>query len=294
MARTPDITPIWYNRGYMIVLRIAWRVIIFLLVIAGAYVTTFLFIPYLDRRLNIFPAALLGYAFFAYFVLPLILRLWRVVFRPNHIPRYCITPDGWPADPVNIAIVARSEKHLIKAMQSAGWYKADKGSLRNWLRELKSIIFATPYPTAPFSSFYLFGRKFDIGFQIPTGRNNSPRHRHHVRLWQLIYQPETDKNNDFAYWLKRLKSFFGRRKTVWIGAAIRDIHLAGVRWRNLQITHHSGDHIGDRDLIINSLQEAGYVKKVYSVKDGEPFKMRTQNIARPLIVDGNVKVVELR
>jgi len=271
-----------------------WRILTLVFVVGAAYVTVFYVFPYFGRQVPWFLAVFLAYAVLAYILLPLVLRFWRVVFKPNHIPRYCVTPDGWPADPINIAIVARSKAQLTRAMRGAGWYKADKGSPKNWLREAASILFTVPYPTAPFSAFYLFGRKFDIGFQIPTGRNRSVRHRHHVRFWQLIEKPHEDTNNDFAYWLSRLGHLFRRDRTIWIGAAIRDITPVGMRWRNLTITHHSGDHTGDRDLIIDTLTEAGYVKKVYDIKDGEPFKMRTQNISKPLIVDGNIKVIELK
>jgi hypothetical protein len=38
----------------------------------------------------------------------------------------------------------------------------------------------SPYPTAPFSTLYLFGRGQDIGFQKAI--DDSPRKRHHIRI----------------------------------------------------------------------------------------------------------------
>jgi len=275
--------------------RTIWRLLVLGLVIGLAYVSTFILLPFLDKNLPIFPALFVLWFLVAYVGIPVIIRVWRLVFKPNHIPRYVTTPDGWPADPVNIAIVAKNKRQLIKSMRDAGWYTADRSTVKNLLHEAYSIVFAKPYPTAPFSALYLFGRKFDIGFQIPYGRNGSARHRHHVRFWQLIEKPHIDKGDHFTYWLERVRRFFGRKRTVWIGAAIDDTAPTGVRWRNLQITHqNSPEHTKERDLIITTLKEAGLVKRVNTIRDGEPFKMRSQNIGRTFIVDGNIKVVELK
>ena len=278
----------------MRLLRIVWRVLTFVLVIAATYSTAFLFVPSLDHSLPIVWVILIAYLLIAYIVLPFASRFWRIVFKPNHIPRYVTTSDGWPADPVNIAIVASNRRQLIVAMRTAGWYHADPSPFRTILREAYAIVFDRDYLTAPFSAFYLFGRKFDIGFQMPIEGKSSPRHRHHVRFWQVREEPTIDTKNHFGYWLLRLRRFFSRRRKVWIGAAIQDVRPIGLRWRNLQITHHSGRHIDDRDLIIRTLTDAGLVKSVHTVKDGEPFRMRTQNVSTSFIVDGTIKVVTLR
>lgn len=281
---------------YLRLLRIVWRIATAILVIAFTYITAFLLVPSIDSRsgLPLILAILIGYLVLAYVFLPLTLRFWQIVFRPNHIPRYVTTPDGWAADPVNIAIVASSKKHLIEAMKAAGWYQADPATIKNLLREAYAIVFNKPYPTAPFSNLYLFGRPFDLGFQIPYGDELSPRHRHHVRFWSVIDVPGLDKNNHFAYWIERLKNF-GKKRTVWIGAAIDDTSPYGIRWRNLQITHRNGeDHSLERDFIIGTLKNASQVKSIHLIKDGEPFKMRSQNIGRSFVVDGEIKVVELK
>jgi hypothetical protein len=50
-------------------------------------------------------------------------------------------------------------------------------------RMIRAFVLNSPYPTAPFSTLYLFGRGQDIGFQKAI--DNSPRNRHHVRFWAL-------------------------------------------------------------------------------------------------------------
>lgn len=272
-----------------------WRLCTLGLVIALTYATTFKMIPYLDKKLSIFPAILVMYIGIAYLFLPAILRFWRIVMKPDHIPRYVTTPDGWPADPINIAIIANSKRHLVRSMEKAGWYTADPATFSNTIRQGYAILFNKPYLTAPFSAFYLFGRKFDVGFQIPYGKNKSPRRRHHVRFWQLIDTPTVDTHGHFAYWSARIKQLFGRKKTIWIGAAIDDIYPIGFRWRNLKLTHANGaDHTKDRDLIIETLEQYSLVKSVEEIRDGAPFTMRSQNIGTDFIVDGYIKLVDLR
>lgn len=277
------------------ILRYVWRVLILAVGVVGSWLVVFYTIKYADQQLPLFFVILLLYCLFAYVVIPLIFRLFFLFSKQTHIPRYVTTPDGWPADPVNIAIVAPSEKDFIAAMRAAGWYTADKATLKASLKQAWAVLFDRAYPTAPFSTFYLFGRPFDIGFQIPYGKNKSPRRRHHVRFWQLIDEPTIDTHNHFEYWLQRLKVFFGRKRLVWIGAAIEDSQPVGLRWRNLQITHHnSSDHMSERDYIIETLRQKKLIKSTQVIKDGEPFKMRSQNIGTSFIVDGYLTVVELR
>lgn len=276
-------------------LRVLWRSLVFALLILLTYLTFFVAFPYLDRRLPIVLVVLLTYIAVAYVVLPTVIRFWRLVIKPNHIPRYVTTPDGWPADPVNIAVVARSKRHFVKSMKQAGWYTADKATLKNSLREAYAVLFDTPYPTAPFSTFYLFGRPFDIGFQIAYGQNKSPRYRHHVRFWQLQDLPGAKDDAHYAYWFQRARHLFRRRQTIWIGAAIDDSGPLALRWRNFQLTHaNDAEHTKERDFIIQTLTDFGLVKRLSSLKDGEPFTMRSQNIGTSFIVDGYITVVELR
>jgi hypothetical protein len=240
------------------VLRTLWRLVVLSLGVWLAYLAVFDLFPFLDRRLPFFFVLLLMYIAVAYFGLPALLRTWRVFIRPNHIPLYVTTRDGLPSDPVNIAVVARSRYQFMRAMKKAGWYTADKANLQNTIREGWAMALNKPYPTAPFSRLYLFNRPADIGFQIPYGKN-------------------------------------GSEQMVWIGAAIDDISIYGIRWFNLQVTHRTHPkHTRERDLIIDSLQKTGRVKSVSEVQAGAPFEMRSQQIGNSFISDGKLKIVELK
>jgi hypothetical protein len=273
-------------------LRTLWRLVVLALGVWLVYFAVFKLFPYLDRRLPIYFALLLVYIAVAYFGLPALMRTWRLFFRPNHIPLYVTTRDGLPSDPVNIAVVAKSRHQFVKAMKKAGWHTADKATLRNTIREGWAMALNKPYQTAPFSALYLFNRPFDVGFQIPYGKNGSPRHRHHVRFWQLVDRKED--HGHFRFWVRHFRRFIGREKTIWIGAAMDDIHIYGIRWYNLQITHRTHPkHTRERDLIIDSLTKTGHVKTVSEVQAGAPFEMRSQQIGNTFISDGKLKIVEL-
>jgi hypothetical protein len=293
-----SIEPIGEESGKMepmvqFVLRTLWRLVVLGVGIGLAYLVVFVLFPYLDQRLPIFFALLVAYIALAYFALPAVLRTWRLFIRPDHIPLYVTTRDGIPSDPVNIAVVTRSRHHYIKVMKKAGWAGADKENLRNSIRAGWAMAWNKPYSTAPLSSLFLFNRPFDVGFQIVYGKNGSPRHRHHVRFWQLI-----DKRQDhghFRFWARHFRRFIGREKTIWIGAATDDNSVYGIRWFNLQPTHRSHpEPQRERDLIIESLQKAGYVQSVSEVQAGQPFRMKAQSIGNNFICDGKLKIVELK
>lgn len=278
-------------------LRTAWRLSILLLGIALVWFTIFKVFPYADVRLPVFVVMLLVYIVFAYVIIPTLIRISRVFDNPNHIPLYAVTPDGWPSDPINISIIASSREQLINAMQRAGWYEADEPTLKNSFKAIYSMALDRPYPEAPFSRLYLLGRPFDIGFEKPANDQLSPRSRHHVRFW-LLEEPRDEKHlHHFHFWHKKVKHLLGLEKQIWIGAAIKDTSIFGVRWHSGGITHQiSVDVDAERDLIISDLSSVRQIRTVDVISAGEPFSFRGQTIHRggPLICDGTLSVVELR
>lgn len=274
-------------------IRLIWRFLVLALGIALAYVSAFVLFPFLDKRLPVFFALLLVYIAIAYFGLPALIRFWRVMIKPDHIPLYVTTRDGIPSDPVNIAVIAKSKHHLIRAMKQAGWTKSDPETLRNTIRSGWAMLWGNPYPAAPLSALYLFNRQFDVGFEIVYGKNNSPRHRHHVRFWQLV-QRRRDHGH-FRFWARHFHRFIRRERTVWIGAATDDNSIYGIRWFNLQPTHRSHpEPQRERDYIVQTLTAAGKVRETSDVKAGKPFTMQAQSIGNNFICDGKLKIVELK
>lgn len=278
-------------------LRVFWRLLILCIGIVLVWFTIFEIYPYADTRMPAFVVLLLIYAAFAYIVIPTLVRIFRIFSKPDHIPLYAVTPDGWPSDPVNIAVITSSREQLINSMERAGWYQADAPTLKNSLRAAYAMVFNKPYPNAPFSSLYLFDRPFDIGFEKPANAHMSPRSRHHVRFW-LLEEPVDEKHfPHFDFWHKKVKHLLGIEKQIWIGAAIKDTNIFGIRWRSGSITHQIDvDVDAERDLIISDLSNVRQVRTVDVVPAGKPFAFRGQTIHRggPLICDGTLSIVELR
>jgi hypothetical protein len=276
------------------VLRLLWRLFVGLLSLILAHFTFYLFFPYLRNRFPLLITIIILYILIAYFGIPLVVRLWRFVIRPNHLPLYAVTRDGWSSDPVNIAVVCRNETELRQAMGKAGWHIADKATLRNSLHEAWAITFKQSYPTAPFSNLFLFGRKQDIGFQIQTGRPASPRHRHHIRFWKLTGEPE--KPHQHAnFWNNILELFFSRKRHIWIGTATHDVGPFALRVQNLQITHKiDGKTNEERDFVVSTLENAKLIKRCETIDAGDPIIFRGQTFGLSIITDGTLKVVELK
>jgi LssY-like putative type I secretion system component LssY len=81
----------------------------------------------------------------------------------------------------------------------AGWSPCDPLGLGSSWRMVRAFVFNTSYPTAPFSTLYLFGRCQDIGFQKAI--DNSPRKRHHIRFWALSLAHVESKLGTASFWL---------------------------------------------------------------------------------------------
>ncbi|HYG84129.1 MAG TPA: LssY C-terminal domain-containing protein [Verrucomicrobiae bacterium] len=275
-----------------LVFRLLWRLLVFIIAVVTAYATFFLLVPILDGKIPLLGILIIIYIWIAYVAIPGLMRVWRIAIKPNHIPLYATTSDGWPSDPVNIAVVCRSEKQLIRSMEAAGWTIADKVTLKSAVIMAWATIFNRPYPAAPFSSLYLFGRRQDIGFQIQEGTPPTPRHRHHIRLWRLSdeHQPHAHQ----SFWEKVFRGLVQGRREIWIGAATHDIGPFAIRMRNFQITHQiDSDTERERDFVISTLQAADKLRDTTIVTAGEQLAFRGQTFGVNIITDGTLKVVQL-
>ena len=137
-----------------------------------------------DRRLPSILALSLAYAIAAYVILPRVVRMAVKILQRKSVPSFTVTGDGLPGDPVNLALIGEFEK-LRAAFAKAGWTEADPLGLVSSWRMVVAFAFNRPYPAAPFSTLYLFGRGQDIGFQKAI--DGSPRKRHHIRFWAMIW-----------------------------------------------------------------------------------------------------------
>jgi len=265
------------------IFRSLWRLLIFALGASIVYLTIFDIYPYADNRLPAFVVVFALYCLAAYVVIPTLVRLFRLVIKPNRLPIYATSGDGWSSDPVNIALICKNKSQLTRMMTRAGWHRADTLNLRTSLRLLRATVVGQSYPTAPFSNLYLFGRKHDIGFQIQTGENPSPRHRHHIRFWQLQTK---DTSKDRTFWEALLHLFLLQKQQIWIGTATYDVALFALRAQDFKITHRIDPNTNrERDFVIDSLKAEHLVKRIETVRTGEPLSFRGQTFGVRIVVE---------
>ena len=194
------------------------RLVIFGLGIFSAWFIAFVVFEFADRRLNWFLALAITYGVAAYIFLPRVVRMGLKVLQRKRVPRYTITGDGLPGDPVNLVLLGTLSQ-LQAAFATAGWSGADRLGLRSSWRMVRAFVFNSSYPTAPFSTLYLFGRGQDVGFQKAI--DGSPRKRHHIRFWALDPVLAETTWGTPKFWLNTDRPSHDA-SVYWIGAGTKD------------------------------------------------------------------------
>ena len=245
--------------------------------------------PYLDKRIPASLAVLSTYVIAAYVLVPSLMRVIRFFIKPSHIPLYSTTPDGFASDPINVGLVG-TEKQVIRAMKKAGWYRADKRTPHTVMKLVIYSILKHPYPTAPFSNLYLFGRSHDLGFELPVDDN--PRHRHHVRFWAASHTGDPEHLEHLTFW-ERFHRTKIKDRVLWVGAASLDTGLGIIR-HNAQITHMiHHDTNAERDLIVRHLRATNLVGKCQKVKIGNAYHLTNRVLTGYMLADGKITICEL-
>jgi hypothetical protein len=250
--------------------------------------------PFFDKRLPFAFAFLATYILGAYVLIPAILRLWRIIVPANHLPLYCITPDGYASDPLNIGIIG-SRRQLIKAMTAAGWYKTDRRTLGNLTHAALAILLNRSYPATPVSSLYLFGRKQDISFEKSLTRNHGRGRRHHVRFWATTYEDLNTLSATSIHWYNR-RAQPQTTNLLWVGAASQDIGLTFIK-HSLQITHRVvPDTDSERELIVRQLETSQLAKTLTTIELFSPYRLTNRAWGGRhgyLSTDGKMTIVRL-
>jgi hypothetical protein len=225
------------------------------------------------RRINqlvrFFAVAAIVYLLIAYFLLP---YGWGR-YEKRHpalddAPRITHTGRGIPGDPLNVAFVGSLEE-LHLAMLESGWFPADPITLKSSLRIAAGTLFHRTYVDAPVSKLVVWGRRQDLAFEQPAGKD--PRRRHHVRFWRAA---KLDDNG----------------RPLWIGAATFDTRV-GFSHTTAQITHHIDPDIDkERDKLVNDMRRTGNLSTAYWL-DGFQEKLQSKNGGGdPYHTDGRLAV----
>lgn len=224
------------------------------------------------RGLKWLGTAALVYLALAYFTLP---SLWELI-EPRHpaiagLPRHAETHAHIPGDPLNLGIVGTQDE-LLQALVAAGWFPADEVTLRSSLRIIEDTLLRHPYPHAPISPLYCFGRVQDLAFEKPVG--HSPRQRHHVRFWK------SDVVSDDG-------------RPFWAGAAIFDVGVE-ISETTGQVTHRTDGHVDvERDLLASDLAAADRLTSRRYQPDFHSQRTGRNGGGDPWFTDGRLCVLVL-
>jgi hypothetical protein len=265
--------------------RLFQRLLILGLGILSVWLIAFVF-GFVDRRLPWVLALSLTYGAAAYIILPRAVRMGLKVLQRKRVPRYTMTGDGLPGDPVNLALIGTLQQ-LRAAFVAVGWLEADPLGLASSWRMVRAFVLNQPYPTAPFSTLYLFGRGQDIGFQKAI--DNSPRKRHHIRFWAMSAARTAGTVGTPSFWLNTDRPPDDER-VLWVGAGTRDTGFS-LTQLTFQITHATdADTNAERDYIVAELTKKQIIEDVKSYRSGE--QLSTDRVNR-FITDGEVTLASL-
>jgi hypothetical protein len=267
--------------------RLLQRLLILALGVVSVWLIVFVFVEFEEHRLPWALALGLTYCVAAYVILPRIVRLGLKILQRKCVPRFTTTGDGLPGDPVNVALIGTLQQ-LRTAFAAAGWSEADRLSLSSSWGMIRAFVCNSPYPGAPFSTLYLFGRGQDVGFQKAI--DNSPRKRHHIRFWALELTRAEASMDSAAFWLNTDRPSADAR-VLWVGAGTKDIGLSLTRL-TFQITHATdSDTNAERDYIIGELSSHRVIEGVTSYQPGQRLPVERVN---HYIADGDVTLASLR
>ena len=148
-----------------------------------------------------------------------------------------------------------------------------------------AFVFNRPYPAAPFSTLFLFGRGQDVGFQKAI--DISPRKRHHVRFWALTLERNDDLEQSGILAERRSSANW---RTCALGGGRNGGHRPLLTEFTFQFTHATEDDVnGECDFIIAELKTIGVIGDVVSRRAGETLVARVNHY----VTDGDVVVAKL-
>jgi hypothetical protein len=262
------------------------RLAVFATGVFSVWLIVFVVFRVSDRQLPWIVAVSLTYALAAYVILPRIVRMNLKILQRKSVPSFTVTGDGLPGDPVNLVLIGELDK-LRAAFAAAGWTQADRLGPKSSWRMVVAFVFNRPYPAAPFSTLFLFGRGQDVGFQKAI--DGSPRKRHHIRFWALSLEQGEETLGTPEFWLNIDRPPLDA-PALWVGAGTKDTGISLTRF-TFQITHRTdADADAERDFIVGELKQAGAIVSVTSYTAGQSLRVGRVN---RYVTDGEVAAASL-
>lgn len=219
-------------------------------------------------------AVLLFWVLLAYVGLPRLQEVLSKVYVPDYFIGRTLTDVGVLGDPVNLALDG-TEADIHAALGRAGWTRADELTIRSSWRIVVSSVLRRPYPEAPVSSLFLFGRRQAFAYQQEVDGN--PSQRHHVRFWPV---PDGWK-------------LPGGFEVQWLAAATYD-RAVGISLFTLQVTHRVDADIDiERDYVVDTVRYAVPDASLRIVKDYSSA-FTTRNGGGDVVrTDGSLPILDL-
>ena len=190
----------------------------------------------------------------------------KVLAKKNY-PEVTTLQSGKTGDPINVMILG-SRTEVISSFKQAGWEIPDPITPETSTKIAVDSLANLPYRAAPVSNLYLYARKQDLAFEIPT---NNVQNRGHIRLWDT----HTTINNE----------------EVWLGAASYDrgIELSGTTHLP---THHVAPCVDqERDQVTQDLRP--YMAQVRNVQFSQPNLFNTNGGGDWYYTDGMIAILSV-
>lgn len=141
-------------------------------------------------------------------------------------------------DPLNLVLVGETED-LLAALARGGWSFTHRIDPRTIWRLVGATLSGNPYPVAPVSPLYAFGRAQDLALQRAR---STILQRNHLRLWLAPFRLEG--------------------KSVWIGQVSRDVGIKATVLSPTLTTHVIDPNVDEaREHLLQSLLVAGVVRR---------------------------------
>jgi hypothetical protein len=175
------------------------------------------------------------------------------------------TKSGIPGDPINILILGQ-EQTINRYFTESGWKIPDPITDKTSIKIAVDSLSNLPYPKAPVSNLYLFGRKQDLAFEKPT---KTVQNRDHIRLWKT----DTTIHGD----------------EVWLGSATYDqgIELSGSTHLP---THHISPSVDkERNKVAQDLKP--FMKSTLVVSFDQPNLFGFNGGGDWYFTDGNIAII---
>lgn len=220
------------------------------------------------------PLVLIIWAIFAYMTLPRFHRIMTSLYVPDYFIGRTQTSDGLLGDPINLALQGEAVD-IHAAMRRAGWHQAEEVTLASSWRIILNTVRRRPYPTAPVSPLFLFGRQEDFAYQQEV--NGSPSKRHHIRFWKT--PPE---------W-----KLPGGAEVDWLAGATFD-RAVGLSLFTFQVTHKIDANTDrERDYVIDTVRFANPEARTHIIEDFSTGYHSRNGGGDSILTDGDLPVLAL-